>query len=316
MFSYISAEQRVPRTTEKVSEALDIGPKSLPPIVRSVRSFCKKQGVAFDLGIAQGALKPVPPRARLTDANRLCSAKILRRSCGAGQEAVLVVEHLRRSEPRSCLIGRSDADGVADARKNERADQECPAVRVADKTRAREVISMAKQVRRIVTGHDARGRSVIISDSLVPPVPPKPGAPIRAGLWLTDTAPASNRGNEDAVPGGVIFKTAPEHRGGSVFRIAEILPDSQTRPSPEEMRQRGVDVTPDRSARHPGFHRTNTVDYAICLEGEIWAVLDEGETLMKAGDVLIQRGTFHAWSNRSDKPAVMAFILIDAEPAT
>ena len=56
------------------------------------------------------------------------------------------------------------------------------------------------------------------------------------------------------------------------------------------------------------------MDYAICLEGEIWAVLDEDETLMRPGDVLIQRGTFHAWSNRSDRVSRMAFILIDAEP--
>jgi len=58
---------------------------------------------------------------------------------------------------------------------------------------------------------------------------------------------------------------------------------------------------------------TDTVDYALCLEGEIWAVLDEGETLMKAGDVMIQRGTFHAWSNRSGQPCRMAFVLIDAD---
>ena len=73
-------------------------------------------------------------------------------------------------------------------------------------------------------------------------------------------------------------------------------------------------MTADRSAQHPGFHQTDTLDYAICLEGEVWAVLDEGETLMKAGDVLIQRGTYHAWSNRGDKPCRMAFVLIDAEP--
>ena len=73
-------------------------------------------------------------------------------------------------------------------------------------------------------------------------------------------------------------------------------------------------TTPDRSAKHPGFHATDTVDYAICLEGEVWAVLDDDETLMRPGDVLIQRGTHHAWSNRSDRICRMAFILIDADP--
>ena len=62
------------------------------------------------------------------------------------------------------------------------------------------------------------------------------------------------------------------------------------------------------------MHRTGTVDYAIILEGEIWAVMDEGETLMREGDVLIQRGTNHAWSNRTDQPAYVAFVLIDAAP--
>ena len=62
------------------------------------------------------------------------------------------------------------------------------------------------------------------------------------------------------------------------------------------------------------FHKTNTVDYAIVLEGEIWAMLDEGQTLMHAGDVLIQRRTNHSWSNRSSENCRIAFILLDAEP--
>jgi len=76
----------------------------------------------------------------------------------------------------------------------------------------------------------------------------------------------------------------------------------------------GAITTEEGRRRHFLFHKTNTVDYAICVEGEIWAMMDEGEVLMKAGDVLIQRGTHHPWSNRSDKVCRMAFILIDAEP--
>ncbi|HUY20188.1 MAG TPA: cupin domain-containing protein [Candidatus Binataceae bacterium] len=174
---------------------------------------------------------------------------------------------------------------------------------------------MARQVRRIVTGHNAQGRSIIVADEKLP-AHPAADAPLRVGLWLTDRAPASNRGNENPVPDGVIDKTPPQHRGGSVFRIVEFPPDKGRRPqSPEEMMKRDMEVTPERTARHPGFHRTNTVDYALCLEGEIWALLDEGETLMCAGDVMIQRGTYHAWSNRSERPAVVAFVLIDADPA-
>jgi hypothetical protein len=66
--------------------------------------------------------------------------------------------------------------------------------------------------------------------------------------------------------------------------------------------------------RHPGFHKTDTIDYAIVLSGEIWAMMDEGETLLKQGDVLVQRGTNHAWSNRTNEPAILAFVLIDADP--
>ena len=70
----------------------------------------------------------------------------------------------------------------------------------------------------------------------------------------------------------------------------------------------------ERDGKHPGIHRTATVDYAIVLEGEIYAVMDEDETLMRAGDVLIQRGTNHAWANRSTTTARIAFVLIDGKP--
>ena len=73
-------------------------------------------------------------------------------------------------------------------------------------------------------------------------------------------------------------------------------------------------ATDRNNPRHPGFHKTATIDYAIVLSGEIYAMMDEGEVLLKAGDALVQRGTNHAWSNRTQEPAVVAFVLIDAEP--
>jgi Cupin domain len=72
-------------------------------------------------------------------------------------------------------------------------------------------------------------------------------------------------------------------------------------------------MDPDAS-RHPGMHKTDTVDYALVLSGEIWALMDEGETLLRAGDTLVQRGTNHAWSNRGDQPCLVAFILVSARP--
>ncbi|WJJ92553.1 cupin domain-containing protein [Neopusillimonas aromaticivorans] len=64
------------------------------------------------------------------------------------------------------------------------------------------------------------------------------------------------------------------------------------------------------------MHRTHSIDYAIVISGEIYALMDDGETLMRPGDVLVQRGTNHGWSNRSDAPALVAFVLIDAEPVS
>ena len=173
---------------------------------------------------------------------------------------------------------------------------------------------MPGKVRRIVTGVNGAGRSHIVSDRSFPAGEVAPGQAVRVGLWTTGPAPASNEGKDDAVPDGVIMRTPPAQRGGSVIRITDIAPDSQRAHDAEDLRRRGCKTTPDRSARHHGFHATDTVDYAICLEGEVWAVLDEDETLMRPGDVLIQRGTYHAWSNRSDRVCRMAFILIDAQP--
>src|SRR5262245_2799433 len=173
---------------------------------------------------------------------------------------------------------------------------------------------MPGKVRRIVTGVNAAGRSCILSDKRLPTADVAPGELVRAGLWLTASAPASNAGADDPVPDGVIMRTPPPHRGGTVIRITDFAPDTQRAYGPEDLRHRGCRTTPDRSARHPGFHATDTVDYAVCLEGEIWAVLDEEETLMRPGDVLIQRGTHYAWSNRSDRVCRMLFVLIDAEP--
>ena len=105
---------------------------------------------------------------------------------------------------------------------------------------------------------------------------------------------------------------------GSIFRVVEFPPDATLagtfdRKAAFEGMGAGHAMDADAS-RHPGMHKTNTVDYAIVLSGEIWALMDEGETLMRAGDVLVQRGTNHAWSNRGTVPCLVAFILISARP--
>ncbi|MGE5147909.1 MAG: cupin domain-containing protein, partial [Candidatus Eiseniibacteriota bacterium] len=76
----------------------------------------------------------------------------------------------------------------------------------------------------------------------------------------------------------------------------------------------GSGVLIEGNKRHPAMHCTNTVDYIYILSGEIWALMDEGEVLLRPGDSLIQRGTNHAWSNRSDAPCRFLAVLVDAEP--
>lgn len=172
-----------------------------------------------------------------------------------------------------------------------------------------------RRPRRIVTGHDAEGRSIFLMDGPAPNLLQPEHSPNvgMIDLWETTSSPPSNQGSEDAAARPVRLEPP---RDGSIFRVVEFPPDKERNYAAQKavFAQYGASHALDAQARHPGFHKTDTVDYAIVLEGEIWALMDVGETLMKAGDVLIQRGTNHAWSNRSEKPARVAFILISAQP--
>ena len=172
------------------------------------------------------------------------------------------------------------------------------------------------RIRRIVTGDDAAGRSHIVEDApatAVRTVPERPG--FRAvNVWRTETAPAPIDAQDSvAAHTGIL----PPKGGGTILRIIDFPPEPQ---DPAELARQlhatfgGIyqDAHHDRrDATHPGMHRTDTVDFAIVLEGELFAVMDEGETLMRAGDVLVQRGTNHAWANRSSRTARVVFVLID-----
>ncbi len=169
----------------------------------------------------------------------------------------------------------------------------------------------------MVTGHNDAGRSVFIIDAATPHVFQRTkGSAIVHELWETGATPADNRGGADAIARG--HRLAPPTHG-SVFRVIEYPPDSERLAAiarehalPDDS---GRAEASDRNhPRHAGFHKTATIDYAIVLSGEIYAMMDEGEVLLKAGDVLVQRGTNHAWSNRTNENAVVAFVLIDAEP--
>lgn len=149
---------------------------------------------------------------------------------------------------------------------------------------------MTIKVRRVVTGHDASGRAVVkideVSENIVSN---RPGASACV-IWTTDTIPADNSGDADAG----LKKVGTTLPGGTVFRVVEFSP--------------GVS---------PRVHRTDSIDYAVIVSGEIDMELEQGvEVHLKAGDVLVQRGTVHNWINRGKTACVITFALIDAKPAT
>ena len=171
-------------------------------------------------------------------------------------------------------------------------------------------------IRRIVTQDDANGKSRILQDSAATAIRTVAERPnYRAvNVWRTESAPAAISAPDTVDQHKGIL---PPKNGGSILRVIDFPPES----ADPAQRQRQISATfgsiftdadhDKRAGAHPGMHRTDTVDYAIILEGEIWAVMDEDETLMKTGDILIQRGTNHAWANRSTKTARICFVLLD-----
>jgi len=131
-------------------------------------------------------------------------------------------------------------------------------------------------------------------------------------LWKSGSTPAKNDTGTASDPCVLPIVIAPP-AGGSVFRVTQFPPEKDCHPevvgTGDALRLGAVGNT-----RHPHMHCTQTLDYAIVVSGEIWVVMDEGETRLSAGDVVIQRGTRHAWANRSEKPCVVAFVMIDALP--
>ena len=132
-------------------------------------------------------------------------------------------------------------------------------------------------------------------------------------LWETNGPRANNRGTNDAVSRPVRLEP-PD--GGTILRIVEFPPDKTWRGKRDVSQAfSSIGAGHAQLAGHddPMMHITGTVDYIIVLEGEIYAVMDQSETLLKRGDVLVQRGTNHSWSNRSDQPCVIAAVLVSAD---
>jgi quercetin dioxygenase-like cupin family protein len=146
---------------------------------------------------------------------------------------------------------------------------------------------MAVQVRRVITGHDANGRAVVKVDEVSKNIiSSRPGA-TACVVWTTASFPVNNTGDDDEG----LREVGTTLKNGTVFRVIEFAP--------------GV---------APRNHRTDSIDYAVVVSGEIDMELENSVVHLNAGDVLVQRGTIHNWVNRSTTPCVMAFVLIDAKP--
>ena len=148
---------------------------------------------------------------------------------------------------------------------------------------------MSLNVRRVVTGHDASGKAVVLIDETSNNVRSARPGHEAAVIWTTQGYPVDNDGDEDSqggAPSGTIAN-------GSVFRIIEYGP--------------GV---------APRLHRTDSIDYAVVMSGEIDMTLDDETVHLKAGDVIVQRGTIHDWVNNGTEPCVIAFVLIGAKLVT
>jgi hypothetical protein len=173
-------------------------------------------------------------------------------------------------------------------------------------------------IHRVVTGHDADGAAIVSSQGPLPTVVEVKAIPgtIFHEVWSTSATPAPVDNGADPTLGPLKLPP-PEH--GTRIRFVDIPPDTA------ELHARGADSlragfseigdagasTAHAGAPHPLMHRTETVDYGVVIEGELTLVLDRGEVQCKPGTVVVQRGTNHAWANRSGKPCRMLFVLVD-----
>ena len=145
---------------------------------------------------------------------------------------------------------------------------------------------MALNVRRVITGHDTNGKAVVKIDEVAKNVTSgRPGASA-VNIWTTEGFPVNNDGDADEGQ----RKVATTLKNGTIFRI--------------------IEFAPGLAARN---HRTDSIDYIVVISGEIEMELDDALVRLKAGDVMVQRGTIHNWVNRGGAPCVLAVILVDAK---
>ncbi|RMH39986.1 MAG: cupin domain-containing protein [Alphaproteobacteria bacterium] len=175
---------------------------------------------------------------------------------------------------------------------------------------------MARKFRRVVTGHDETGKAVVVSDKEAFHIlqsPKRPGVTL-TNFWISDGTPAEYDGPTETCEGPFVLHPPPN---GAVFRCVEFAPEDPEVLAKLDGKSAFADMGAAENivenARHPFMHRTDSVDFAVILSGEIMMLLDDpaDDVHLKAGDVVIQRGTNHAWSNPFSEPCVIAFVLID-----
>lgn len=173
-------------------------------------------------------------------------------------------------------------------------------------------------IHRVVTGHDAHGKAIVTSNGPLPHVAEISAVPgtVFHEVWNTSDTPAPVDNAPDPTLGALRL---PPPKQGTRIRFVDIPPDT------EQLLQQGTATmqaafgqigdaqasTAKASSPHPLMHRTESVDYGVVIEGELTLVLDDSEVPLQPGSVVVQRGTNHAWANRSGKPCRMLFVLVD-----
>jgi mannose-6-phosphate isomerase-like protein (cupin superfamily) len=174
-----------------------------------------------------------------------------------------------------------------------------------------------KAIRRVVTGHDRDGKAVVVADGPAPNMRQRSSGIVSILGWATDETPADIAGTADRADRDSGVAPPPS---GSILRIVD-FPPIAAGPAVDHAtvtREMGLDASRGSDhggapPRHAFTHRTRSIDYAIVLEGEIDMLLDDSEVHLKAGDVLVQQGTNHAWVNNGTTTCRIAFVLIDAK---
>ena len=170
----------------------------------------------------------------------------------------------------------------------------------------------APEIRRVVTKLDSSGKAVVMIDEKTKLVAPRPPNLV-ANIWVADKAQPDFSWSDDR--GKTKVGVAP--KAGSIFRVVDFAPESAGgHPTDVNAMMKVIGADAPKKGlppRHPGMHRTRSLDYAVIISGEIDMLLDEGEVHLKAGDVVVQQATNHSWVNRGQEPCRVAFILIESQ---